>query len=119
MACHWSADFGRTRLERRIGEVDADHPVNRRTEIELQGLAARGALDLHLVRRHPEAARQRPVVELQHEIAAAALIWRDRAGDVVPPVLIRRRLQTPCCHHTHAGQAVFAVVLHARCDWRR
>ena len=52
----------------------ADHAVDRRAEVELQRLAARGALDLHLVRRHPEAARQRPVVELQHEVAAAALV---------------------------------------------
>ncbi len=29
-----------------------------------------------------------------------------------PPVLIRRRCQTRCCHHTHAGQALFTVVLH-------
>ena len=36
---------------------------------------------------------------------------RDRAGDVVPPILIRRRLQTERRHHANTGQAVFAVVL--------
>ena len=108
---HWIADFGRTRLERRIQQIDGDHTVNGRTEVDLQGLAARGALDLHLVCRHPEAARQRPVVELQDEIAAAALVWHDRAGDVVPPVPIGRGLQTRWCHHTYAGQSLFAVVL--------
>ena len=30
-----------------------------------------------------------------------------------PPVLIRHRFQTRCCHHTHAGQAIFAAVLHS------
>src|SRR5207253_250304 len=78
-----------------------------------QDLATRGTLDLHLVSRHPEAAWEGPVVELQHKIAAAVLIRRNYAGDVEPPVLIRRRFQTPCCHHTHAGQAIFAVVLHS------
>jgi hypothetical protein len=41
------ADRGVARLERGIGEVDRDDPEDRRAEIDLQRLAARGALHLH------------------------------------------------------------------------
>src|SRR5260370_36793272 len=68
---------------------------------------------MYLVSRHPEAAWEGSVVELQHDIATAVLIRRDWAGDVEPPVRIRDRFQTLYCHHTHAGQAIFAVVLHS------
>src|SRR5207248_2357706 len=89
------------------------HAVNRRTEIEPQRLAARSALNLHEVRRHLEAAWEGSVIELQNEIAAAAVVWRYRAGDVVSPVLIGRRCQPSSCYHTYAGQAFLAVVLQA------
>src|SRR5215510_5460343 len=116
--CRWlhpwsplGADFDRARLEHCIREVNADHPVNRRTEIQLQGFAAGRALDLYLIRRHSVSAWKGPVVELQHEVAAADLIRRNRACDVVPPELIRRRFEAGWRHHACARQALLALVL--------
>src|SRR5262245_56704746 len=85
--------------------------MHRRTEIHLQRFAARGTLNLHQIRRHPESARQCSVVELQHEITTTILVRRDRTCDVVSPELIRYRLQTLCGYHAHARQAGFAIVL--------
>lgn len=57
--------------------------MNGHAEVEPQGLAARGSLDLHWLRGGTEAARQRPVVELQYEVAAPTFPRRDRAREVV------------------------------------
>src|SRR5688572_32832090 len=55
------AYLGAAGLEHRIGQLEADHAVDRGAEVEAQRLAARRALDLHLVAREAEAAGQRPV----------------------------------------------------------
>ena len=56
---------------------------------------------------------KRAVVELQHEIGAAALVRRDRAGDVEAAELVRRREQAARRREPHARQAALAVVLQA------
>ncbi len=105
------AHLRRARLEHGVGEIQADHTVQRRTEVELQRFTARGAFDLHLIRRGAEAARQRAVVELQDEVAAASFARNDRAGDVESSVSVRRRRETARAHDAHARQAGFAEVL--------
>ena len=68
------ADLRAARLEYGVRDLEADDPVNRGAEVEPQRFAARGALDLHLVARQAEAARQRAVVKLDDEVAAAPLV---------------------------------------------
>ena len=70
-------------------------------------------LDLHQVSGHPEAAGQGPVVELQHEIAAADIVRHDRAGDVEPPVLIGLCCQALRRHHPYSWQTFLAGILAA------
>src|SRR5207247_334611 len=82
------ADFGLARLERRIQQIDGDHPVNGGAEIDLQGRAAGSALGLHLVCRHPVAARQRPVVGRLHAFRGSARTpcrWLAYPPSPVPP----------------------------------
>ena len=43
--CHCSADLGGAGLEHGVGEVEADHAVDRGAEVEFEGLTACGALD--------------------------------------------------------------------------
>ncbi len=107
------ADLRAARLEYGVRELEADDPVDRGTEVEPQRFAARGALDLHLVARQAEAARQRAIVELDDEVAAAPLVRGDRAGDVVAPVLVGRRREAPRGQDAHARQAGLAVLLQA------
>ena len=75
--------------------------MDRRAEVELERLTARRALDLQRLRRAAVAARQRAIVELQHEVAAAAFVRRDRARDVEAAVLVRRREQAARRRETH------------------
>ena len=65
------------------------------------------------LRRAAEAARQRAVVELQHEVAAAALVRRDRARDVEAAELVRRREQAARRREAHLRYAALAFVLQA------
>ena len=107
------AHLDRARLEHGIGEIEADDAMDRGAEVELERLAARRALHLQRCVEPRIAARQRAIVELQHEVAAAALVRRDRARDVEAAVLVRRREQAARRREPHAGDAVLAVVLHA------
>ena len=67
-------------LEHRIREVEADHPVNGRAEVELERFTARRTLHDHRVRRRSKAARQGSVVQLHDEIAAQIFINGFRLG---------------------------------------
>ena len=88
--------------------------MDRRTEVELQRLAARGALDLHLVVGQAEAARQRAVVELQDEVAAAALVAASTAQVMWKrPYGVGGRREAARSHDAHARQARFALILEA------
>ena len=69
--------------------------------------------DLHQVSGHPETAGKGPVVELQHEIAAADLVRHNRAGNVEPPILIGLCCQALCRHHPYSRQAFLARILEA------
>ena len=113
------ADLDRARLEHGVGEVEADDAMDRGAEVELEHLAARRALHLQRLRRAAVTARQRAVVELQHEVAAAALVRRDRAGDVEAAELIGRREQAARRREAHAGDAALALVLQAVAVLRR
>src|SRR5690606_18695167 len=101
------------RLEDRIGHVEPDDAMDRRGEVDLERLAARRALDLHDVARRAEARRQRAIVELQDEVRAAALARRDRAGDVVTAVAVRRRDETAGGREPYTGDTGLARVLDA------
>src|SRR5437660_398114 len=59
------------------------------------------------------AARQRPVIELEGEVAAPALERRDRARDVESPELIGDSGQTPGGHEPHPGQTLLSGILAA------
>src|SRR5438552_13854303 len=82
-----------------------------RAELEAHGLAARGSFHEHLRRRQSIAARQRPVIELEGEVAAPALERRDRARDVESPELVRDGGQTPGGHEPHPGQTLLSGIL--------
>ena len=64
-------------------------------------------------RRRAVAARQRAVVELQHEVRASALVRRDRARDVEAAELVRRREQAARRREPHLRYAALAFVLQA------
>src|SRR5205823_12833798 len=105
------AHVGGSRLEHRIREIHTDDAVDGRAELEAHGLAARGSLHEHLRRRQSIAARQRPVIELEGEVAAPALERRDRARDVESPELVRDGGQTRGGHEPHPGQTLLSGIL--------
>ena len=87
--------------------------MDRRAEVEPQRLAARGALDLHLV-----VDTRKPLGSVRSSSFSTKLLprpssRRDRAGDVEAAVLVGRRREAARRHESHAGQARLAVVLHA------
>src|SRR5688572_26339020 len=104
------ADLGAAGLEYRVRQLESDDAVDRGAKVEAQRLAARCALDLHLVAREAEAAGQRTVVELHHEVAATALVGGHGAGDVVAPVLVSSRCESARGHDAHAREAGLAVL---------
>src|ERR1700686_797859 len=85
--------------------------MDRGAEPEAQDLAARGAFHEHLRCSQSIAARERPVVELEGEVAAPALERRDSARDVESPELVRDGGQTPGGHEPHPGQTLLSRIL--------
>ena len=88
-------------------------------KLNSQRLTARRALDLHELRRRAITARQRAIVELQHEVAAAAFVRRDRARDVEAAVLVRGREQAARGREPHAGESRARRRPARRCGSRR
>ena len=101
-----------SRLRRRIREIQTDDAMDRGAELEAQDLAARGAFPTQstcgVVRSI--AAGQRPVVELEGEVAAR-LLERCVIGQVMwnPPELVRDGGQDPgWSHDPHPGYDLFS-----------
>src|ERR1700730_4543233 len=85
--------------------------MDRGAELEPQGLAARGAFHEHLRCSQSIAARQRPVVELEGEVAAPALERRDSPRYVKSPELVRDGGQPPGGHEPPPGQTLLSAIL--------
>src|SRR6185437_1507615 len=101
------------RLEHRSGQIQADDAMDRGAELEAQGLAARGAFHEYLRRSRSIAARKRPVIELEGEVAAPPLERSDRARDVEAPELVRDGGQASGGYEPHPGQTLLSSFLAA------